>query len=192
MKLFVNRDTLRISEGSVSAPPVLALDVIRGDSIPVEIVFFRGTTAELLPDGTTLRLGIKEAGDFSGDFLASLTSFSRSESVYAGELNLNTVEAASAVGTASFSDAVLEVAWDLGGSQISARSVPTRLHNDVIKGSEGVPVDALPPYPPPGDIVTLDGLLAALAGLDLSGLPTSDPGGGKLWLNGGVLQVGAA
>lgn len=26
---------------------------------------------------------------------------------------------------------------------------------------------------------------------DLSGLPTSNPGGGKPWLNGGVLQVGA-
>lgn len=26
---------------------------------------------------------------------------------------------------------------------------------------------------------------------DLSGFPTSDPGGGKPWLNGGVLQVGA-
>lgn len=29
------------------------------------------------------------------------------------------------------------------------------------------------------------------ANLDLSGLPTSDPGSGKPWLNGGVLQVGA-
>lgn len=28
------------------------------------------------------------------------------------------------------------------------------------------------------------------AALDLSTLPTSDPGGGKPWLNGGVLQVG--
>ncbi len=32
---------------------------------------------------------------------------------------------------------------------------------------------------------------AAIAALDLSSLPTSDPGGGKVWLNGGVLQVGA-
>lgn len=31
---------------------------------------------------------------------------------------------------------------------------------------------------------------AAFAALDLSGLPTADPGGGKPWLNGGVLQVG--
>jgi hypothetical protein len=40
-------------------------------------------------------------------------------------------------------------------------------------------------------------LAAALATLDLSTLPTTDPGGGKLWLNGGgvagrgVLQVGS-
>ncbi len=30
-----------------------------------------------------------------------------------------------------------------------------------------------------------------IANLDLSTLPTSDPGSGKVWLNGGVLQVGA-
>lgn len=35
-------------------------------------------------------------------------------------------------------------------------------------------------------------LAAILAETNISGLPTSDPGGGKLWLNGGVLQVGAA
>jgi hypothetical protein len=33
---------------------------------------------------------------------------------------------------------------------------------------------------------------AWLAGLDLSTLPTSNPGDGKLWLNGGVLMVGPA
>ncbi len=32
---------------------------------------------------------------------------------------------------------------------------------------------------------------ADFANLDLATLPTSDPGGGKPWLNGGVLQVGA-
>lgn len=32
---------------------------------------------------------------------------------------------------------------------------------------------------------------AQIAALNFSSLPTSNPGGGKLWLNGGVLQVGA-
>ena len=32
---------------------------------------------------------------------------------------------------------------------------------------------------------------ADFLGLDLSGAPVSDPGSGKPWLNGGVLQVGA-
>lgn len=35
-------------------------------------------------------------------------------------------------------------------------------------------------------------LSIAIQNLSFSGLPTSDPGGGKLWLNGGVLMVGAA
>lgn len=32
---------------------------------------------------------------------------------------------------------------------------------------------------------------AQIADLDFSILPTSNPGSGKLWLNGGVVQVGA-
>lgn len=32
---------------------------------------------------------------------------------------------------------------------------------------------------------------AVFAALNLSTLPTSDPGGGKVWLNSGVLTVGA-
>jgi hypothetical protein len=37
-------------------------------------------------------------------------------------------------------------------------------------------------------VVTLTA--ADIAALDLSGLPTSDPGSGKVWLNGNVLSVG--
>lgn len=33
---------------------------------------------------------------------------------------------------------------------------------------------------------------SALAALDLSTLPTSNPGGGKMWLDGSTLRVGAA
>lgn len=32
---------------------------------------------------------------------------------------------------------------------------------------------------------------AQIAALDFSILPTANPGSGRLWLNGGVLQVGA-
>jgi hypothetical protein len=58
--------------------------------------------------------------------------------------------------------------------------------------SGGNPFAALPTY-----LTTLFTTAAAaanaaqIAALDFSGLPTSNPGGGKLWLNGGVLQVGA-
>lgn len=38
---------------------------------------------------------------------------------------------------------------------------------------------------------TLSITAATLGALDLSTLATSNPGSGKLWLNGGVVQVGA-
>lgn len=46
-----------------------------------------------------------------------------------------------------------------------------------------------------GGTITTTGTLsitaASLGAVDFSTLPTSDPGSGRLWLNGGVLQVGA-
>jgi len=38
--------------------------------------------------------------------------------------------------------------------------------------------------------IPLATLLSLFAALDLSSLPTANPGSGKPWLNGGVLQVG--
>ena len=35
-------------------------------------------------------------------------------------------------------------------------------------------------------------VLTQFANTDFSGLPTSDPGGGKPWLNSGFLMIGAA
>lgn len=47
-------------------------------------------------------------------------------------------------------------------------------------------------YPNPS-VAKIAGATPAVSfsALDLSALPTSNPGSGKPWLNGGVLQVGA-
>lgn len=58
-------------------------------------------------------------------------------------------------------------------------------------------VNVIVPYPAAGQGAWLRAPLsssvtfAAFAALDLSGLPTSDPGGGRAWLNGNVLSVGS-
>lgn len=144
MRLFLNLDTLRIHEGGIATAPVQALTLTRGDAVPVELTFFRGTTAETLPDGSTIQLAVKEEGDFSGSFLASLTSWTRSSDTYSGTLSCNTTEITTAVGTDTSISCALEIAWDVSGVQLSARPVKTTLLNDYIKGTEGVPTPVLP------------------------------------------------
>jgi len=155
MKLAVNLDTLRVSE-TLASPPLAAVELTRGDALPMEVTFFRGTTPELLPSGTTLRLGVKAKDDFDGDFVASLTSWSLAEQTYSGTLNLNTTQAGTTVGESANADISMELAWDLAGAQVTARAVPGKLLNDVNRGDEGVVADGDPIYPPPENIVTDD------------------------------------
>lgn len=59
-------------------------------------------------------------------------------------------------------------------------------HGDTLTAADlNAAIAATPSLLTPSQLATI------LAQADLSGLPTSNPGGGKLWLNGGVLQVGA-
>ena len=58
--------------------------------------------------------------------------------------------------------------------------------DSMVPGPPGA--DSTVPGPPGSDATVTT---VAIAALDFSTLPTSNPGGGKLWLNGGVLQVGA-
>lgn len=64
----------------------------------------------------------------------------------------------------------------------------------IVNGGTLEPTDLV--FDPGGSVFITDGTIYSaitaeqFAALDLSILPTSDPGGGMPWLNGGVMQVG--
>lgn len=64
-------------------------------------------------------------------------------------------------------------------------TAPTRVANN---NSTGIATTA---YVDRAVATVVSGSTFDFASADLSGLPTSNPGGGKPWLNGGVVQVGA-
>jgi hypothetical protein len=175
MQLAVNLDTLRIHAGISSTVPLSSVELIRGATEPVELVFFRGTTPE--PVTGTIKLGIKAKDDFAGDFVGYVDSWTLDEDTYSGTLSLNTTEAGTLIGTDAAADIVLEIAW--GDPERSAFAVPGKLRNDIIKGDEGVPTEGSPSYPTPSQIVVF---LSSVTGLT---------GGGATNLDG-VVTVGVA
>lgn len=150
MRLFLDIDT-RSFLVSPSFPRVLAaISVKRRDSDLLELQFIRDRTAQELPAGATVRVGLKALNDFSGGYLAAATftqSGTGADTVYLTDLNLNTTEVNAAFTAASPEPesiaAMLEVEWSAGTNVSSSLTLPVTLYNDVIRGDEATPA-ALP------------------------------------------------
>ena len=171
MRIAIDLDdrTIRTWAGQV----VATLTAKRRDRFPVEVRFIRGGVVQELATGATGAMGVKMAGAYAGGFLASATSWSKSGSslnaVYTFDLALNTTE----VETAFESDpasvsALLEVEWVQGTIRESSLSTELTIHNDVIRGDEGIPSAATPYYPLPSEIelIARKGQNSGYAGLD--------------------------
>jgi hypothetical protein len=176
MRLAINLDNRRTYADPESTSPLTSLDVVRGDTYPVELLFFREGVAELLGDAPTITLGIKIAGRHEGEFLASNQVWTPSGSSYSGKLSLRT-DQARAISTADSARCALEVSWIVDGDEQTSLAVPVTLHADYIKGDEGVPDDATPSFPAPHDIVTLSAHTGAL--VNPVGLPPTPDASGS-------------
>ncbi len=120
MQLVINLDTLRI-HGALNQPPLQAVSLIRGDTVPLRLQFATGGVIAPLGGGASIRVGIKKRDDFAGDFLALQTAWSLDEETYSGPLNLNTVAATTAIGAAPSVSAALGKAGT--GKRLSSISV---------------------------------------------------------------------
>jgi hypothetical protein len=164
MKLAINLDTLRFHATPSTATPLQALELKRGDTLPVELTFFNSTGPRPLAGDSGIKLGLKSKDDFSGEFLALCANWTNDADVYHGSLNLNTTEATEAIGTLPTLLCALEAAWqEEAGVEVSTFALPVLLHNDYLRGNEGIPEDAMPPYPASTDLLTKSGNLAGLA-----------------------------
>lgn len=143
MRLYLDIDTRRVLSTPTRA--ISRLELKRRDNDLLELVFLRESIGQELPEGTTVRVGIKPENDYAAEFLAvaSLSpTGTGAATVYSGTLNLNTTPIA-----AAFADepvtyaAMLEVEWLSGTALSSSRTLPVTIANDVIRGDEGDPAE---------------------------------------------------
>jgi hypothetical protein len=142
MRIYLDLDSRRLL--TTPTRPLSLLEFKRRDNDSIELQFLRDAVVQQLPAGTTARVGIKPDGDYEAPFLA-LTTLTQSgagtATVYSGELNLHTTAMATAfAGDPVTLSAMLEVEWVTGDVVSSSKTLPTTLHNDVIRGDEGQPV----------------------------------------------------
>jgi hypothetical protein len=104
MRLFLDIDTREFLQ-SPSFPRALTIIALkRRDTDLIELQFLRDRTVQELSAGTTIRLGLKPAANYTAEFLATGTftkSGTGTSTKYLLDLNLNTVSlnAAFAAGT---------------------------------------------------------------------------------------------
>jgi hypothetical protein len=143
MRIYLDLDSRRLL--TTPTRPLSLLEFKRRDNDSIELQFLRDAVVQQLPAGTTARVGIKPDGDYDAPFLAVTTltqTGTGTATVYSGELNLHTTAMATAfAGEPVTLPAMLEVEWVTGDVVSSSKTLPTTLHNDVIRGDEGTPAD---------------------------------------------------
>ena len=143
MRIYLDLDSRRLL--TTPTRPLSSLEFKRRDNDSVELQFLRDSAVQQLPAGTTARVGIKPDGDYDAPFLAVATltqSGTGAATFYSGELNLHTTAMATAFDDEPVTiSAMLEVEWVTGDVVSSSRTLPTTIHNDVIRGDEGEPAE---------------------------------------------------
>lgn len=158
MRIAIDLDdrTIRTWAGQT----VSTLSAKRRDAFSVEVKFLRGGVVQELSNGATGKLGIKALGDYSAVFLASALTWTKTgtgtSAIYTFSLTLNTTEIATEFTDDPPSiDTALEVEWVQGTSRESSLAADLTIHNDYVRGDEGVPTAGTPSYPLPKNIPVL-------------------------------------
>ena len=187
MRLHVDLETLELIEGPGFRNPVTSLRFKRGDGARLEVVFLAGGTTPATigdPEQLELRFGVKPRNRYDIGYLVHTADWTMPDPepaspVYQCSPSFNTVELDSALGVGSATGTELaeialmgEITWRAGAAEpTSTRTFLVVVENDVNRGTEGVPVEASPPYPAPENIefVTRKGAANGYAGLGSNG-----------------------
>ncbi len=176
MTIYVDIPSRTVVDSASLPRPTDSISLKRGDCLALEVVFLVNGTPTDLASGATGTVGLKETGDYSGNYLASASSWTWAGAgtgsyTFSG-FNLNTTEI-NALFSRDESDApaMLEIEWVESGFTTRSNTVPVDLQNNVNQGDEGVPVDGNPPYPLPQaiELIANKGQPNGYAGLDANG-----------------------
>ncbi len=144
MRLLFDLDTRQFITLAGFRDPLTTISFKRGDTVPVAIQFISGGVAGELETGATGCIGLKTAYD--GGFLAVATEWVKSgtgtSAVYTFALNLNTVPLNALLsGTTPCITALFELEFIQGDVRASSQTLVATIQNDVVKGTEGTPVE---------------------------------------------------
>jgi hypothetical protein len=191
VNLHVDLETLQLIQGPGQRSAVAALRFKRGDAARLQVVFLdNGLTPVAIGNSNALeiQIGIKPRNQFDHSYLAhcvdwSMPSEGDDTPTYECFLSFNTLQLNSALNIDSPTGDELaeitlmgEITWREGmGEPSSTRTFLVVVENDVNRGTEGVPNDANPFYPPPQGIemIANKGIANGYAPLDANGkVPT--------------------
>lgn len=148
MRLYIDLDSRNFLESPRFPRALTSLDLKRRDTDLLELQFIRDNTVQELPADASIRIGLKPAADYAGEFLATGTftqSGTDTGTKYLLGLNLNTASINTAFSSTPTEPetlaAMLEVEWTTGGTISSSKTLALTIANDVIRGDEGEPVD---------------------------------------------------
>lgn len=151
MRLYISTDTQSFITEPAFRAPVNSVTFKRGDAAQVNIQFVSGSTALSAISGKQIKFGLKESGDYDGDYLVYKDTYTVSGNDFVLVPSFNTEALNTLLGHDALSgnvlndvaavNTMLEVSWsDDGSSWYSTNTIVATVNNDVIKGSEGTPL----------------------------------------------------
>lgn len=153
MRFVIDLDSLYLIESTSDRRPVSMVSVKRGDDAPFEVIFVRSGIAEELAGSSVLTFGAKEEGKFDGTAVVLNDEFALSGSgtaaKYLASPSFNTVALNDLFAIdgddsndVAFVDLIAEFTWQVGaGAPTTTKTFRFRVHNDVIRGTEGTPLE---------------------------------------------------
>lgn len=148
MRLYIDLDSRNFLESPRFPRALTSLDLKRRDTDLIELQFIRDNTVQELSTDAAIRIGLKPAADYTGEFLATGTftkNGTSTDTKYLLGLNLNTASINAAFSATPAEPetlaAMLEIEWSTGGTISSSKTLALTIANDVIRGDEGAPAD---------------------------------------------------
>jgi hypothetical protein len=181
MRLTVDLDTLQLIASASDRRRQTLVEFKRGDLTPIELQFVRNGVPEALETGVVITFALKESGKYDGDFVVFFDEFSAPSAspnfIYSGTPSLSTeelddllfVDGNQSNDLASV-DLMGEITWEDDANPASIRTFVARVHNDVVRGTEGTPLA----LPTPLGWLAANGILYAPAIVDFVGGDPTD------------------
>lgn len=148
MTFFFDRTVGYFVSANGNRDRVATVEGKRGDSLKIVVIFCDGLQIVELAEDATGKVGLKEQGNYDGDYVAVAGTWVKSgtgeTTRYTFDLDLNTEELDALLGVGVGPDkASVEVMFELeyleDGLRTSSNTVVFTVNNDVNRGGEGVP-----------------------------------------------------